>query len=53
LPFGLATFVFVTAFIAIFEYPSFRRMALAPVYGAVTSLAVGYLFESVFLVRLP
>jgi len=52
-PFWLATFVFVGAFIALFEYPSHRRMALAPVYGAVTSLVVTYLFETVFLVRLP
>jgi hypothetical protein len=52
-PFWLATFVFVTAFIVVFEYPSRRRMALAPVYGAATSLAVTYLFEAVFLVRLP
>jgi hypothetical protein len=53
MPFWLATFVFVTAFIAIFEYPSRRRMALAPLYGAATSLAVSNLFETVFLVRLP
>jgi putative tricarboxylic transport membrane protein len=52
-PFWLATFLFVTAFIAIFEYPSLRSMAMAPVYGAGTSLAVTWLFESVFLVRLP
>jgi hypothetical protein len=52
-PFWLATFLFVTAFIAIFEYPERRRMAFAPVYGAATSLAVTYLFETVFLVRLP
>jgi len=52
-PFWLATFVFVTVFIAAFEYPSRRRMTLAPVYGAATSLAVTYLFETVFLVRLP
>jgi hypothetical protein len=52
-PFWLATFVFVSAFVALFEYPSRRRMALAPVYGAATSLAVTYLFEAVFLVRLP
>ncbi len=52
-PFWLATFVFVSAFIAIFEYPVRRRMALAPVYGAATALAVTWLFESVFLVRLP
>lgn len=52
-PFWLATFVFVAAFIAIFEYPSRRRMALAPVYGAATSVVISYLFEAVFLVRLP
>src|SRR5688500_3385414 len=52
-PFWLATFVFVTAFIAIFEYPSRPRMALAPLYGAANSLVVSYLFEAVFLVRLP
>jgi hypothetical protein len=53
IPFWLATFAFATAFIAIFEYPSPRRMALAPLYGAATSLVVTYLFEAVFLVRLP
>jgi hypothetical protein len=52
-PFWLATFVFVTAFVAVFEYPVRRRMALAPVYGAATSLVVSYLFEAVLLVRLP
>jgi hypothetical protein len=52
-PFWLATFVFVTAFIALFEYPARRQMALAPLYGAATSLIVTYLFETVFLVRLP
>jgi hypothetical protein len=52
-PFWLATFVFVSAFIALFEYPSRRRMGWAPLYGAGTALAVTLLFESVFLVRLP
>ena len=52
-PFWLATFAFVTAFIAIFEYPARRAMALAPAYGAVTSVVVSYLFEAVLLVRLP
>lgn len=52
-PFWLATFVFVTAFVALFEYPSRRHMAMAPIYGAVTAAAVTLLFESVFLVRLP
>jgi putative tricarboxylic transport membrane protein len=53
MPFWLATFVFVTTFVAIFEYPERRRMALAPAYGAATSLLVSYLFEAVFLVTLP
>jgi hypothetical protein len=52
-PFWLATFLFVTAFIATFEYPSLRRMAIAPLYAAGTAVIVTYLFESVFLVRLP
>ena len=52
-PFWLATFIFVTAFIAVFEYPARRRMALAPAYAAATSLIVTWMFESVFLVRLP
>lgn len=52
-PYWLATFIFVTAFIMAFEYPARRRMAWAPVYGAATSLIVTYLFEFVFLVRLP
>lgn len=52
-PFWLATFLFVTAFIALFEYPDRRRMAVAPLYGAATSALVTWLFQSVFLVRLP
>jgi hypothetical protein len=52
-PFWLATFLFVSAFIAVFEYPSWRRMAFAPLYGAGTGFLVTYLFETVFLVRLP
>lgn len=52
-PFWLATFIFVTAFIAVFEYPALRRMAVAPLYGAGTSFAITYLFETLFLVRLP
>jgi predicted transporter len=52
-PSWFATFVFVTAFIALFEYPARRRMTVAPLYGAATSLLVTWLFQSVFLVRLP
>lgn len=53
LPFWLATFLFVTGFIAVFEYPSPRRMAVGVLYGAGTAAAIPWLFESVFLVRLP
>jgi len=52
-PFWLATFLFVSAFIAVFEYPARRGMWMAPVYGAATSLVVTWMFEAVFLVRLP
>lgn len=52
-PFWLATFAFVTAFIAVFEYPARRRLLMAPVYGAATSIVVTVLFEQLFLVRLP
>jgi hypothetical protein len=52
-PFWLATFLFVTVFIVLFEEPGLRRRLMAPVYGAATALAVTCLFEAVFLVRLP
>jgi Tripartite tricarboxylate transporter TctB family len=60
LPFWLATFVFVTAFVTVFEWPlatsradRLRRLAFAPLLGAVTAAAVTLLFQHVFLVRLP
>ena len=49
LPYWLATFVFVAGFIAIFR----RRIVFALVAGACTSAAVTFLFQTVFLVRLP
>jgi putative tricarboxylic transport membrane protein len=59
-PFWLATFVFVTAFVVIFEWPlatsradRLRRLAFAPLLGAATAAAVTLLFQEVFLVRLP
>jgi putative tricarboxylic transport membrane protein len=59
-PFWLATFVFVSVFIAIYEYPlrrerdqGLRGVVLALVYGAVTSAVVTLAFEKIFLVRLP
>lgn len=59
-PFWLATFVFVTVFIALYEHPLRRErgqvgrgIALALVYGAATSAVVTLAFEKIFLVRLP
>lgn len=59
-PFWLATFVFVALFVALYEHPLRREqgqvargLALALVYGAVTSAVVTLAFEKIFLVRLP
>jgi Tripartite tricarboxylate transporter TctB family len=60
LPFWLATFLFITAFVILFEWPlatdrpdRLRRLAIAPLLAAVTAAAVTLLFQHVFLVRLP
>jgi hypothetical protein len=59
-PFWLGTFLFVSLFLLIFEYPQRRArgqvrrgVVLALVYGAATSAVVSLVFEKVFLVRLP
>jgi len=59
-PFWLATFLFVTVFVAVFEYPMRkergqvpRGLVMAAVYGAATTLLVTVVFEKVFYVRLP
>lgn len=59
-PFWLATFLFVAVFIALFEAPMrsargrrARGIAMALVYGAATSALVTYVFQELFLVRLP
>jgi hypothetical protein len=59
-PFWLATLVFVSGFIFVFERPERRtRSALARGFvlalaiGAGTAAAVTYLFQGVFLVQLP
>jgi Ca2+/Na+ antiporter len=59
-PFWLGTFVFVFAFVLLFEYPQRRErgevargVGMAFLYGAGTSLIVSQVFEKVFLVRLP
>lgn len=54
--FTFATAVFVFAFCGLFSDPSqtiLRRLLGAAVLAAATSLAVTFLFERVFLVRLP
>lgn len=60
LPFWLVTAVFVAAFVFTFDFPRrraegqmLRGTLLAVVYGLATGLLVAYLFEDVFLVRLP
>lgn len=59
-PFWLATFVFITAFVILFEWPlatsradRLWRIAFAPLLAAVNAAAVTLLFQHVFLVRLP
>ena len=59
-PFWLGTFLFVSLFVLIFEYPQrkergqvVRGAVMALVYGACTSAVVSLVFERVFLVRLP
>lgn len=60
LPFTLATFLFVTGFITLFETRapdrrrSFVRIAsVAAVEGVLVAYAVTFVFERIFLVRLP
>lgn len=57
-PFWLATFLFVSLFVVLFEWPRGEarrpwRIAIALVYGAAISAAVTWVFQYVFLVRLP
>jgi len=60
LPFWLATFLFVFAFIGVFErhtYTSARaatfRLAIAAAIAGATAFAVPFVFERIFLVNLP
>jgi putative tricarboxylic transport membrane protein len=60
LPFWLATFLFVTGFVALFEWPLAasgserrRRLGFALVLGALISAVVTLVFQEIFLVRLP
>jgi hypothetical protein len=60
LPFWLATALFVFAFIAAFDFAERRArgelargIAVALVAAVLTGLIVGFVFEDLFLVRLP
>lgn len=60
IPFWLATFIFVTLFILLFDLRERARkgetvkgIVLAILYGAGTAILVSYVFQEVFLVRLP
>jgi hypothetical protein len=59
-PFWLATGIFVFSFIAIFEWDAgdsnalrARKLAIALVIAAAAAIAIPFLFEKLFLVRLP
>lgn len=55
-PFWLATGLFVTTFVAAFapqEQPSLRRWTVALTTGVLSSAMVTFVFQHIFLVRLP
>lgn len=57
-PFWLATFLFAFAFVALFEWSGaregrVRRLLTAMLYAALLAAAVTYVFQEIFLVRLP
>jgi hypothetical protein len=57
--FGLATFLFVTAFVFLFNLPAHGPRAIAilgvkaVVMGALVAVTVSFVFQTIFLVRLP
>jgi putative tricarboxylic transport membrane protein len=60
IPFWLATVLFVFLFVVAFEWRAdataaqrLRGLAVAALLAAATALCVRYLFEEIFLVRLP
>ncbi|MES2841522.1 MAG: tripartite tricarboxylate transporter TctB family protein [Pseudomonadota bacterium] len=55
-PFWLATAVFVAVFVALFappEQPTVRRLTVSLLAGVLTSAVVTFVFQQIFLVRLP
>jgi hypothetical protein len=60
LPFWLAAAVYTAAMVFLFQVPERRRdgslvrgAVVAVVYGVISSFAIHYLFQDLFLVRLP
>ena len=60
LPFWLASAIFVTAFVILFQFADRRRdgtllrgAAFAVLFGTAAGLAIHYGFQDVFLVRVP
>lgn len=60
IPFWLATFLFVTTFVFLFNWHTlgdttkkYRALLVALSMGAGTSFLVSYIFQELFLVRLP
>lgn len=60
IPFWLATFLFITAFVLVFEFIDpeqrarwKRQIGTALAVALFVSLAVSYVFQELFLVRLP
>jgi putative tricarboxylic transport membrane protein len=60
IPFWLATFIYVSLFILLFDWrtrsdrgETRKGIVMALVYGAGTAFLVSYVFQEVFLVRLP
>jgi hypothetical protein len=60
LPFWLAAAIYISVMVFVFQYPErrdegqvLRGAAVAVIYGAIMGVAIHYLFEDLFLVRLP
>lgn len=60
LPFWLATLLFVSAFVMVFTWAAgrshtehLRAAALAMAFGAAVTVTVTFVFQEIFLVRLP